>query len=34
MLEIKNVSVRFSANSDVQAVEDVSLTLPEGGKMA
>ena len=34
MLEIKNVSVRFSADSDVQAVEDVSLALPEGSKMA
>lgn len=34
MLEIKYVSVKFSADSDVQAVEDVSLELPEGGKLA
>ena len=30
MLEMKNVSVKFSADSDVQAVEDVSLVLPAG----
>lgn len=34
MLEIQNVSVKFSAESDVQAVEDVSLILPDHGKIA
>lgn len=34
MLEMKNVSVKFSADSDVQAVEDVSLVLPSGGRIA
>lgn len=34
MLEIKNVSVKFSADNDVQAVEDVSLSLPDGGRIA
>ena len=34
MLEIKNVSVQFSDESDVQAVEDVSLTVAEGQKIA
>ena len=34
MLEINHVSVKFSADSDVQAVEDVSLVLPEGSKLA
>lgn len=34
MLKIDHVSVKFSAESDVQAVEDVSLELPEGGKLA
>jgi len=34
MLEIKHVSVKFSDSSDVQAVEDVSLVLPEKGKIA
>lgn len=34
MLEMKNVSVKFSADSDVQAVEDVSLVLPAGGRIA
>lgn len=34
MLEIKNVSVQFSDENDVQAVEDVSLTVDEGQKIA
>ena len=34
MLEIKNVSVQFSDESDVQAVEDVSLTVAQGQKIA
>lgn len=34
MLQIQNVSVKFSADSDVQAVEDVSLVLPDHGKTA
>lgn len=34
MLKIKNVSVKFSDESDVQAVEDVSLTVDEGQKIA
>lgn len=34
MLQIDHVSVKFSAGSDVQAVEDVSLCLPDGGKIA
>lgn len=34
MLEIKNISVRFSAGSDVQAVQDVSFTLHDHEKIA
>lgn len=34
MLEIKNVSVKFSDESDVQAVEDVTLTVYDGQKIA
>ena len=34
MLEIKDLSVKFSADSTVQAVQDVSLILPDGGRTA
>lgn len=34
MLEIKDVSVKFSDQSDVQAVEHVTLTVPDGAKIA
>ena len=34
MLEIKELSVRFSADSTVQAVQDVSLVLPDRGRIA
>lgn len=34
MLEIKNLSVKFSADSSVQAVQDVSLVLPDRGRIA
>lgn len=34
MLEIEHISVRFAAGHSVQAVEDVSLTLAEGSRMA
>ena len=34
MLEINHISVKFSADSDVQAVEDVSLRLADGEKLA
>ena len=34
MLEIKDLSVRFSADSTVQAVQDVTLTLPDRGRIA
>ena len=34
MLEIKNLSVSFSADSDVLAVQDVTLTLPDKGRIA
>ena len=34
MLELRHLSVRFSAQSAVQAVEDVSLTLHPGEKTA
>ena len=34
MLELEHISVRFAAGHGVQAVEDVTLTLEDGGRLA
>lgn len=34
MLELEHISVRFAAGHGVQAVEDVSFTLEDGGRLA
>ena len=34
MLELQNISVSFSAGHGVQAVRDVSLSVPDGSKIA